>query len=102
MQKNRPMGKRQVKVNEVNDGGLLKRNFIDYLWRHMNQGPHTLDELHVLVNEDFREKGRTLMSRGTFVDRLYRLDKDGYVKSVLVKERIVFQAGEKPTDPIHE
>lgn len=91
-----------MKASEVSDGGLLRHNFLDYLWRHMKQGKRTLEELHALVNESFKEKGRTPMSWGTFVARVHRLDMDGHVKSVLSNGRVVFEAIGKPTDPLSE
>jgi hypothetical protein len=99
MQKNRPPGKRQVKANEVNDGGMLKRNFIDYLWRHLNQGsPKPLTELFDLVNGDYREKGHVPMGYGTFVAKVHALDQEGWVRTVTRKDgQLGFVAVRKPT-----
>lgn len=105
MQKNRPVGKRIVKANEVNDGGLLKRNFIDYLWRHLFQGsPKTLMELFDLVNGDYKEKGQVAMGYGTFVTKVHALDREGWVKTVTRKDgQLGFVAVGKPTfDPLSE
>lgn len=99
MQKNRPPGKKKVNPNEVDDGGRLRHNFIDYLWRHMNQGQDkTLEELFGNVNASYAEKQHTPMGWGRFVEIVHDLDKRKFVRSVIVDDsKIVFKPVRKPT-----
>ena len=99
MQKNRPPGKRMVKAGEVDDGGRLRHNFIDYLWRHMKQGEDkTLEELFCNVNASYVEKQHTPMGWGRFVSIMRELDKKGFIKTAIVDgSKIIFLPVRKPT-----